>query len=104
VFVYYKGDNSYLSARRRRRAPLFPANAAICSHIFRRMQPRRRRVSRAGAAAVRPAPSPPWWAARSPRLAVFGAPVASAAAAAAASSWALWLDPTCSGRGGGGRT
>jgi len=48
-------------------------------------------------------PSPPW-AARSPRLAVFGAPVASAAAAAAASSWALWLDPTCSGRGGGGRT
>jgi hypothetical protein len=38
------------------------------------------------------------------RLAVFGAPVASAAAAAAASSWALWLDPTCRGRGGGGRT
>ena len=53
---------------------------------------------------ARVAASPPW-AAGSPRVAVFGgASVASAAAAAAASSWALWLDPTCSGRGGGGRT
>ena len=78
-----------LSRRVLSRAPPRAAFSGACSRARRR-------------AAARPRPRR--GRARSPRLAVFGAPVASAAAAAAASSWALWLDPTCSGRGGGGRT